>query len=122
MVKYGVKDLSSVSTEKLTLKALAARAERDRLRSCAKTPPQEISMRVENERVHFRIVTNDEATRKREQVFEDAQLEYQKILANKIQIEWRMSVKRHARNRVVSAIAAHYRDGGCARQCCTGWR
>ena len=114
MVKYGVKDLSSVSTEKLTLKALAARAERDRLRSSAKTPPQEISMRVENERVHFRIVTNDEATKKREQVFEDAQLEYQKILANKIQIEWRMSVKRHARNRVSAstAIAAHYR----------GWR
>ena len=71
-------------------------------------------MRVANDKVRYRIVNSDDIERKKQQQLE-AQLNFYKtIMANRIQIEWRMSVKRHVRHRVVAttAIAAAYR----------GWR
>eukprot|EP01043_Picozoa_sp_COSAG02_P051297 COSAG02_NODE_5382_length_4380_cov_682.327082_1_plen_638_part_00 len=113
--KYAVVPGSELTDEtiKMTKKALVARSQRVRARQSA-LPPKELSMRVANDKVRYRIVNSDDIERKKQQELE-AQLNFYKtIMANRIQIEWRMSVKRHVRHRVVAttAIAAAYR----------GWR
>ena len=113
--KYAVvtgEDLNS-SSIKLTAKAIAARTQRAQTRQTV-VVPKEISMRVANDKVKYRIVSSDDIERKKEQELEDTQNFYKRIMANRIQIEWRMSVKRHVRYRIAAttAIAAAYR----------GWR
>lgn len=113
--KYAVVPGSELTDEtiKMTKKALAARSRRVRARQSA-LPPKQLSMRVANDKVRYRIVNSDDMERKKQQELEDRLNFYKTIMANRIQIEWRMSVKRHVRHRIVATttIAAAYR----------GWR
>ena len=142
--KYAIKSgehLKSDSIERLTAKALAARAERDRVRATVRvsvtfwslcrsleanlfwsnlaqvaemTERPEISMRVRSDKVKFRIVSTDDIEAKKEREVEKQANFYETMMANRIQIEWRMAVKRSVRRRIhaTTSIAASYR----------GWR
>ena len=113
--KYAVAPGSELTDEsiKLTKKALAARADRLRRQQSA-SAPKEVSMRVANDRVKYRILSADDFERKKQHELEKQVNFFKTIMANRIQIEWRMSVKRQARHRIAAttAIAAAYR----------GWR
>ena len=74
----------------MTAKALAARSLRVRTRQAA-VPSKELSMRVANDKVRYRIESSDDIERKKQHEMEEKEF-HRTIMANRIQIEWRMSV------------------------------